>query len=314
MALVNITGGTTTFQMAALPADVLTIGKANPIYVNQAGDTMEGDLDMKKNKITNVLEPVDRNEVSNKSYVDKSEERMRQYVNNGIKSFARATSETLKQIEAKVKTDVDQKLITMKEPISKESVRYVEYDYILKALKPKFWFTSFLPEVFNIGMRDTSFVSSQVPQHQNTPFIKFTSNDYVISEFEFGLEYAFIGVVRRITQGRVFTSLTGNKFFGFWKNNMNVVWHDGPIHMNEVVSNESIHFFIYTVKNNKHKLTDDSTVIFEKDIVTKPWDNLVIGDTMFQEGAEFELYDCLGFDRKLTNKELIKLRTLIKQY
>jgi hypothetical protein len=34
------------------------------------------------------------------------------------------------------------------------------------------------------------------------------------------------------------------------------------------------------------------------------WGNLVIGDTMFEEGANFKLYECLGFDEVLTEEEI----------
>jgi hypothetical protein len=174
----------------------LTIPRANPIYLNQSGDFMEGSLDMNNNKIINIIDPMDPKDCSNKAYVDKSANLTKTYVDNSLTTIRRT-----------LKTDVDhqleEKLVTLKEPISKESVKYLEYDYILNVLKPKFWFTSFLPEVFNKGIKEKTNVSSV------NSFIKFNSNDYVISEYEFGTEYTFIGVVRRITQGRVFTSLTG---------------------------------------------------------------------------------------------------------
>jgi hypothetical protein len=249
---------------------------------------------------------MDPKDVSNKSYVDKAEERTKEYVNNGFNSVRRDTGKSIK----KVKDEIEAKLV--KDSVNKESIKYLEYTFILNVMKPKFWFSSFHPEVFasrvaNVGVKEVT----KILYAKNLNY-KFNSSNYVISEYEFGLEYTFIGVVKRLTPGRVFTSLVGNKFFGFWKNFMNVVWHDTPIHMNGVSSTEDIQIIIYVSSLNKKKLYNNNTLIFEKDTVTNAWGNLVIGDTMLQEGAEFELYDCIGFDRILTDKEINKIRSIIK--
>ena len=39
-------------------------------YVNQSGDTMQGDLDMNSNKITNLKYPTDAGDAASKLYVD----------------------------------------------------------------------------------------------------------------------------------------------------------------------------------------------------------------------------------------------------
>jgi hypothetical protein len=54
----------------------LTIPKANPIYVNQTGDDMSGDLDMKGNKIKNVKDPTDVSHVVNKRFLDNEHRNM----------------------------------------------------------------------------------------------------------------------------------------------------------------------------------------------------------------------------------------------
>ena len=87
---------------------------------------------------------------------------------------------------------------------------------------------------------------------------------YIISEYEFSKEFTFIGRVNRITPGRVFTALTGNKFFGFWKDRINVVWHDGLIHMDQkdpsfamletAMKGEYLTTYTYTSSNTKCKL------------------------------------------------------------
>jgi hypothetical protein len=57
IGLVDITGGSMRSVSSSLNVDLapyLTFPKANPIYVNQIGDSMSGILDMKDNKIINV--------------------------------------------------------------------------------------------------------------------------------------------------------------------------------------------------------------------------------------------------------------------
>ncbi len=44
--------------------------KLDTIYVNEAGDTMEGPLRMTSNKITGLPDPVDNSDATNKNYVD----------------------------------------------------------------------------------------------------------------------------------------------------------------------------------------------------------------------------------------------------
>jgi hypothetical protein len=292
----------------------LSVQAANNIFVNESGDSMEGPLDMKNNKIINIIDPEEPKDCCNKSYVDKSVNITKTYVDNTLTTINRKVENEVRRSKTDIDNVVDQKLMTLKEPISRESAKYIDYIYILNVMKPKFWFTSFLPDIFNYGL---GLRSKGVREFkQNTPFIKFTSNDYVISEYEFRMEYTFIGVVRRITQGRVFTSLTGKKFFGFWKAFMNVVWHDGPVHMNGTSSTDDIQMFIYTSDKGEKKLYNNTTLIYKEEGLTgyaiSSWGNLVIGDTLFQEGAEFELYDCIGFDRKLSNKEIIRIRNIIR--
>jgi len=69
--LVAIDGGAFSGSFSgSIASNALTIQKANPIYVNQVGDEMTGNLDMKGNKIMNVNDPSDNSHVVNKGYLD----------------------------------------------------------------------------------------------------------------------------------------------------------------------------------------------------------------------------------------------------
>jgi len=51
-------------------SNYLSIQTANNIFVNQSGDEMMGNLDMKSNKIINVKDPEDLQDVTTKKYLD----------------------------------------------------------------------------------------------------------------------------------------------------------------------------------------------------------------------------------------------------
>jgi len=65
--LVSIDGG--SFQGSSpMYSTQSLVATMNPIYVNQAGDKMDGNLDMKNNKIINLQNPTDDNDAVNKKY------------------------------------------------------------------------------------------------------------------------------------------------------------------------------------------------------------------------------------------------------
>ena len=66
------------------PINCMTVQTANHIFVNQSGDEMSGNLDMKNNKIINHSKPSLPNDVSNKEYVDKQ---VKEIIHNINKQF-----------------------------------------------------------------------------------------------------------------------------------------------------------------------------------------------------------------------------------
>jgi len=71
IGLVLITGGSSVSSSLNVDlAPYVTVAKANPIYVNQIGNSMSSILDMKDNKIINVPNPIKSTDVANRNYVD----------------------------------------------------------------------------------------------------------------------------------------------------------------------------------------------------------------------------------------------------
>jgi len=70
-----------------------------------------------------------------------------------------------------------------------------------------------------------------------------------------------------------------------------------------------LYILIQTTFINKTDLLFQKTNI----PVSNNWDNLVIGDTMFNEGAQFDLYDCIGFDKTLDDATIHKIVNILKR-
>jgi hypothetical protein len=80
--LVAIDGGSyASKNSTSVQPDVLTISKANSIYLNEHGDKMKGVLDMNNNKIINVAEPTEIRDISTKFYVDNAIKDQQQSIN-----------------------------------------------------------------------------------------------------------------------------------------------------------------------------------------------------------------------------------------
>jgi hypothetical protein len=202
--------------------------------------------------------------------------------------------------------------------------RFVQYTIILNMFKPQFWISGFYNNAFNPAV--SVFTKPVIGSSHFTKdmfvdgnAIIFKKDDYIISDYRFGYEYTFIGIAERQSPGRVFTSLTGNKCFGFWRDKMNFAWHDGPVisYTTNAIDNTKIIYTYIVYPNHKHLFNNGAPVIDEAPLIpvvkkTTAWDQLVIGDTMFEEGADFKLYECIGFDRALNQIEVEYIINIIK--
>ena len=65
--LINFAGGKINTNSFSNFSNTLTKQQADNIYVNEKGDSMKGDLDMKNNKIINVQDPKDLQDVTTKN-------------------------------------------------------------------------------------------------------------------------------------------------------------------------------------------------------------------------------------------------------
>jgi hypothetical protein len=294
--LVNFAGGINSFQ-AVLPPDILTISKGDRIYINDSGDSMHGDLNMQGHTIKNAADPVDKKDVATKEYIDR------------------------------IKNEFDLLLINLpnylsKNDIDKDIIRYLNYNIILNKYKPKFWVSGFFFNGFEItkNSNKTEIFSESIIKckHYTTlsvinGAIHFRKNDYIVGDFEFSNNFTFIGIVEKSTDGRVFSSLTGNKYFGFWKDKMNVAYQDKEISRIAAVSaTTDRRIVVYKSNGNVKKLFNNNIKVIDSLVIqTHNWGRLVVGDTVFNEGAEFKLYECLGFNVCLEKDDINYIISII---
>lgn len=308
---VNIAGGS---KESYKNQKFMTVARANRLFVNESGDSMKGPLNMKNNKIIGVGEPTEETDVTNKKYIDTE-------VNN---------------IKMEM-TKLYAQIFVFAAQIDANMIRYIKYKIILDTLSPKFWVSGYNPPV--IPMIGTSKFSqdlinrfSEFPENPNKSIL-FKKRSYVVSDYEFGQNYTFIGITKRLTPGRVFTSFTGNKYFGYWRDKINVAWHDGQVlppvsgaaggsgagaitKWSNLSSSDGAIVFVYISEDNRKFLYNNNVLVFDNELRFTPknttWGKLVLGDVMFGEGAEFQLYECLGFDRVLHNDEIEYIINIIK--
>jgi len=141
ITLVNIAGGSyiPPNGLTSSDAPFLTVQKANPIYVNQAGDYMNGDLDMKNNKILNVLDPSDSSHVINKRYLDNTLRMTLSSMDNIIEQkLVEHKNEYDLLMKVKVdKSELDKELIKVKNNVDVSTDQKLiqhknEYDLLMK--------------------------------------------------------------------------------------------------------------------------------------------------------------------------------------
>ena len=102
-SLVTIGGGAISSPIH-IPEIYLRRAVANQLFVNTSGDQMQGDLDMKQNKIINLKNPEDRNDSATKNYVDSHvasfKNLLNQKVIREVNQMTRKVSQNAKNITA----------------------------------------------------------------------------------------------------------------------------------------------------------------------------------------------------------------------
>jgi len=252
---------------------------------------------------------------------------------------------------------LDKRVILLKEElatspvISAHYLRYLDYKFILDTFKPRFWISSFY---FNgLEVRDNTLVSSSEGRYPvltrdlteygiaaqyptdfppyygafifNSSYVtskKKGTSEYIISRWQFEKTYTFIGIAKKkdpaSTQGRIFTSHTGNKFFGYWQKFMSCAFHDEMIYginRDRTPADSLIHMYTLRCANDIRQFYSGTTKLHEgTEGSDSNWGHFVIGDVILEEGGWFEVYEVICFDTKLNDTSLSNIWAVMKKY
>ena len=119
-------------------------------------------------------------------------------------------------------------------------------------------------------------------------------------------------------RGRLFTSDTGNKLFGYWKDKYGSLFMDEDIKLNGKGVNDGQRY-IFTLRNDNGLKT--AFINNEQYHTTRAgvnnWGKVVIGKPLWpaEEAGTGCVYEAICFDKALTDSQITKIYTkLIKYY
>jgi hypothetical protein len=236
--------------------------------------------------------------------------------------------------------------------LSSDYIRYMDYSVILNNFRPKFWISAFYSNGLKIRTNQTVYYVNPTPvamryisadvatvgysSNQTTIEIGIegsnnyfnlnasTTGQYISSLHSFAATYTFIGIAKRInpsaTNGRVFTSNTGNKLFGWHGTHMRCAWHDEEVYgMSSNITNadSNIHMFTYRVDSDYRQFYDgEYEICHTSNGANSDWGQLLVGSTLTYsvESANAYTYEILGFDTRLSMESLGIIWTIFKKY
>ena len=219
----------------------LDLYHANKIFVNESGDVMTGGLNMNNHKITNVGDPTADKDSSTKGYVDNLILRNKQYI--------------------------DMKLTTMIIPYSPSVKRYYDYKFIKDNFEPTFWISGYYnkkisvldEEVYErtntlVDLTGNGYILNGMLTYEiNLKRFRFTPENHfnIVSKARYGTHFTFFIIMSQDNgiRGRLFTSDTGNKLFGYWKDKYGSLYMDEDIKLNGKGVNDGQRY-IFTLQND----------------------------------------------------------------
>jgi hypothetical protein len=172
---------------------LLTTTRGNQLYVNESGDAMKGDLDMKGNKIINIANPSTNSDVSSRSYVLSEVGKLKTELSSNLERLAAATGQMQVDIAEVVAKEV--KALTILIQKQKEYVDHLvsEVDRTINqkvALAANTVVTKGrLPSVFNtFSMEDAKITMLGTPTHG----LDAVNKSYVDKLLNRAVQYGFM--------------------------------------------------------------------------------------------------------------------------
>lgn len=282
----------------------------NSFYVNEAGDSMRGNLKMKGHQIKQVGNPIEPDDVLTFKYA----------------------TDILKQIK-----ELKEELAKLMK--NRYTTQLENYEGVLSNKALKFWISAKFAHGFHGGTlayknladnKEDLHVNGDLKLKYDTyPGFYFNGSSSIKSQFVFKSEFTFFLLAKKESgsdnSGRIFTSSRANNVFGWWGLSHQVLWLEGESYTDkEKGADSKIHLWILIT--NRNKLTNGSEHTYwdgnNKIEITRtnktltPWSSVVIGQP-FQfrdEALKGYVYEVICFDKALDNLEIENIKSLLNTY
>ena len=261
-------------------------------------------------QLKEVKDPSDLKDAANKKYVDLILEKAKEYINS--------------------------KMAPLSNPYAPGAERYFDYVFIKDTYKPTFWISGY----YNSGLQiinenehtrlnevneltGSGYVSRGVFSYDsNSKAFRFTpeNNFSLISRSNYSTHFTFFVIMSQdnSASGRLFTSSTGNKLFGFWKLRYGSIWIEENIDVNGKGVNDGKRY-IFTLRNNNDLKTAfiNNEQYHESNAGTNDWGKVVLGapTSITNEGGKGFIYEAICFNKALSNAQITSIfKKLIKYF
>lgn len=293
---------------------------ANKKYVDE-NSKFAGDMENKK--ITNLANPTATKDGANKEYVDwavttriRAEDvDMNNFRITNLRVSTVATDAA--RVDQLFTGDMFNKKITnLADPTDDQDAvtkKYVEllfinpkYNKINFLHKPTFWISS---KYSSTSVKDITGNGLTIKGTITTE-LNFDKTNSLISKSSYGTTFTFFVKGKKTSNGRLFTSTSGNKLLGWWNNKMKCAWLEGNIYGvsdNQTTNDSEIHTYILVNDNDAKKFYEEKTLVISTNDGNDTWDGqVVIGrpEKYSDEVAEGQIYEVICFDKVLTETEI----------
>ena len=258
--------------------------------------------------LKNIADPTDTKDAANKKYVDLSLEKAKDYTNSKIIS----------------------------NPYAPGAERYFDYLFIKETYKPTFWISGY----YNSGLQiineneytrlnevneltGSGYLTKGIFRYDNNlKAFRFTPSNVfsIISRTNYSTHYTFFVIMSQDdgASGRLFTSVIGNRLFGFWKLRYGSIWIDEDINVDGKGNNDGSRY-IFTLRNNNDLKTAfiNNEQYHESSAGANDWGKVVLGApiSIINEGGKGYIYEAICFNKALNNAQITSIyKKLIKYY
>jgi len=295
------------------PLNIIDVIKqAESMFVNEHGDVMKGDLNLNMHRLNGIPEPTLDDDATNMKFV-----------NDMINVIEKNIKKSIEDNHEKIKNNIHKVL----------SMKIDDYAIIKSKASLKFWVSAHYPHGLSKSSGEFRNLVTDEPlyikgdpyiYYEEHPAMYFPKNSRIVSDFSFGNEYTFFLIAKKYyDEGRLFTSSYGNSCMGWWSKYHEMLSIDGNLSGNRNISDNKIHLCI--LRSTFNESANNCEIVFwnGSSIIRSllyegsySWKEIVIGQPIMysEESLKGYVYECLCYDKPLTDPEINYLKKTFRKY